>query len=150
MKDPDSYANPINSSFQKFRTTRAETRRVLVEVVSIPLYPFAGMKSLIEIDCRGKQKFLDRLLEFLKQSKSAAMSGTLPDIRDNCCPGRLAVRSARVSASAVPFNSQNTTTRAMTPPAYARRGRRLPSVCLGGRTPRRISHCERSVAISSP
>ena len=23
MKDPGSYANPINSSFQKFRTTRA-------------------------------------------------------------------------------------------------------------------------------
>ena len=23
MKDPGSYANPVNSSFQKFRTTRA-------------------------------------------------------------------------------------------------------------------------------
>ena len=39
MKDPGSYANPINSSFQKFRTTRVvgrispalAPRRVVVE-----------------------------------------------------------------------------------------------------------------------
>ena len=30
MKDPGSYANPINSSFQKFRTTSPATKSVSI------------------------------------------------------------------------------------------------------------------------
>ena len=48
MKDPGSYANPINSSFQKFRTTSPGTVKITSKVgrCSEPVAPMAFANPL--------------------------------------------------------------------------------------------------------